>query len=129
MQTRTYDLKIMLLNDYVPTVRQALERQSKRGRLFGRDRKTAKLAEQFSRGEVTLEQAQEILALVIMECQQALEKPKASAIGHTSLLVGARNELAMAVKALTDCEKAHPDMDANGISCLALSQIMEMRRR
>ena len=127
MEEKIYDFPYLLLKECVPVIEQAIERQSKRGRLIP-DRKTVRILHDFQRGKITLAQAEQILALVWAESEQALAHPKAGNIGSTSLLVGARTELATAVQLLSECEKENPDQDADAVLCIALSKRIDQRK-
>lgn len=126
MAENVYKLDWMLLKEYVPAVERALEHHGT-NRLLREGRKTAKLLNDFKFGSVTLEQAQEILALVILDCDKYLAKPGAGRIAETSLMVGARSDLAMAVQTIRECERDYPAEDNKFVETRVFSRILDKR--
>ncbi len=127
MEEKSYDISLMLLNEYKPVIERMLDRNSRRGRFLGADKKTQKLLKGFKAGDATLEEIQKMLAVVWAECGEALAHPKAGRIGETAVMTGARNELATAVKILTECEKENPAGNADAVMSRALSRMLDAR--
>ena len=127
MEEKRYDISLMLLNEYKPVIERMLDRNSRRDRFLGADKTTQKLLKGFRAGSATLGEVQQMLAAVWAECDEALARPKAGRIGEMAVMTGARNELATAVKILTECEKEDPAGDADAVMSRALSRMLDAR--
>ena len=121
MAQNTYDLKLMLIEkEYVAAIRAALESKVKIG-LFKKDKEVVELLKAYN-AEATLDQAQHILAHVILLGNETAAKPGAGSIGALAVLRGATRKLAEVVQGITEEEKACPNGDGKEITCRVLSR-------
>lgn len=122
MAQNLYDLKLMLVEkEYVAGVRAALESKVKIG-LFKKDKEVVELLNAYNAGKATLDQAQRILARVVLLGNEMAAKPSAGSVGSFAILRGATRKLAEVVQGITEEEKARPDGDSDEITCRVLAR-------
>ena len=128
MESRKYDIKTLMMEpEYKITIRTALDSKSKEGHLFLRDKHIKELMSAYENGGLTLEDAAEIMQILVERVQGASGRLDMSNLGAFSVLRGTCGMLANVMKALVETEEANPDLTAQQIEVKSMDRIQELR--
>ena len=123
MSERVYNLSYFLLEpQYTAAVRAALESKVKAG-LFKKDKEVLALLHAFQQGKCTLDQAERILANVILVSRETSARITPANVGSLAVLNGAMRRLASTVQKLQQEEKDHPDAPEEEISVRVMTAL------
>lgn len=125
MTERVYNLQYFLREkEYVAAVRAALESKVKFG-LFKKDKEVIALLHSFNEGKTTRDQAEHILAHVVVCAQKELQHVTPQTLGAASVLRGAMLRLGETVQLLQKAEKRWPDAPQEEISIKVMTGKVE----